>query len=143
MPLIINILQSGFQDLLEHPPLSEQDVIRRWETLWTSYVNGLLPAPTVVEIGSCIQTFVAALTGISVPNQAPQVLKGALATFAAQVAVGQTTGSTTGVVPPSPWEYGFPRHIHGTQAASDLASSIDTWLRTGSVTIAGVTTPWS
>ncbi len=145
MPLVLNTLKSGLQELFASPPLSESQIVGRWETLWSDYAGTILPTPTSVDISTCIHAFVSALSGLSQSDQAPGVLQNALTAFAAQVAVGQTAGVLVGNPPTTIWHHNFAKQIHAAQAALPLATSIDTWLRSGFVTNSntGLTTNWN
>jgi hypothetical protein len=110
-----------------------------------SYAAGVVPASTAVPAAA--GTLESALVGAFGGTTAPADLEGAFLAFATAVGAGMAPAFVA-VPPPAP--VGFAAQLTTNQAtksaaASAFASSIDTWMRTGTATPSGGGAPvnWS
>lgn len=146
MPLALPALTSGLQSLFAAPPPDAASCANAWANAVDSWSASIIPASTAVS--SACSTLAAALTSaFGAPDAAP-AMESAFAAFA--VTVG---GGMAGYVPtPPPAPVGFasqfsgPKPATAADAASAIATLIDTWMRSGLSTLVAppnTPVPWT
>lgn len=153
MPLVAATLEAQLLPLFQSPPDNRPDCASSWASAMNTYTAGIIPASTTVSAAAT--ALEAELIGVfdswwSTDEQSGLTLdpfETAFANFALVVAGGMTAAGYTGTPPPG--LVGFSSLLdaedHAT-AASNFASKIDTWMRTGIATLIvlpNTVVPWS
>jgi len=148
MPLNIAALQSGIRDVAANPPDSVLLCAQAWADAMKTYAAGSIPASTTVEAAAAALT--SALTSAFGSPSAGPAMDVAFTTFATTVGTGMAAAGFAAVPPATP--IGFASQFSGPkpethdQAASQYASLIDAWFRTGIATLIAppnTPTPWT
>ena len=143
MPLIKATLENGLRALFENPPLLEEACAAQWASAMVAYATPIVP-PSAAVAGAqgALQS---ALSGMSEPDALVGKLQAALTAFAGTVGGGMAPFVPT--PPPVPCPLAFLQSLQTLspdEAASQIATAIDTWMKTGIATSpAGVATSWS
>src|SRR5204862_6467009 len=118
---------------------SESACAQRWGSALGAYAAAITPPSTTVT--SAAQAVAGALAGFSDAGAAPAKLDSALTAFAASVGSGMTG---TAAPPVSPGMASVLGSIYSTtdDAAGQIAQKIDTWMKTGTLTVGTVVTSW-
>jgi len=113
------------------------------------YAAGLTvaaPGWSAAVLPPLIQAFAGSLSGMAEANAFVPVLSAALATLAGGIATAQATVPGVVSTPPAlqlSASLVLSNVLDAAQAASTLATAIDTWCRTGVVSTGGPTSPWA
>lgn len=142
MPLVSATLANALESLFDEPPLPVTSCAGPWADGMEAYAAAVVPPSTTV--GTAAVAFESALATMDQADQAQTVIQTALTAFATAVALGMQP-AFTGVPPASSWSYSFSNTISASEAAQGIASSIDTWMKTGTATnnVLGISTTWS
>ncbi len=146
MPLNASALSSGLASLFSNPPPSAGGCAQQWASAVQSWCVGIIPASAAVS--GAVSTLQGALaSAFAAPDCAP-ALESAFAAFA--VTVGGGMAGYVPTPPPAPVgfaaQFGGPKPATASEAASDIASLIDTWMKTGIGTLIAppnTPQPWS
>jgi hypothetical protein len=136
MPLSLPALSSGLADGFARPAADAAGCAAQWADAVKSHATAIVPASATVEAAA------AALEGqLAEAFSAPSAISGMESAFAAfAAAVGGGMAGWTPVPPPGP--VGFAAHFAQdpppathSDAAGEVASLVDTWMKTGSATL--------
>jgi len=135
MPLIKADLKASLKALADNPPTSHASAAEGWGDAIVNYSLAVVPPSTTVA-GGLAALVGAFATAFDSDDGAPG-MEAAMAAFGLTVAGGMLP-LNTGVAPPG--SVGFAALFSGTtddtdQAADDMASAIDTWMKTGTATL--------
>lgn len=131
MPLALPALTSGLQSLFASPPPDAASCANAWGNAVSSWCAGIVPPSTTVSAAA--STLTSALSSaFGTPDCAP-AMESAFVAFAVTVGGGMVGYAPT--PPPAPVgfaaQFSGPKPATATDAASQIASRIDTWMRTG------------
>jgi hypothetical protein len=146
MPLAFGTLQSELETLFASPPATIADCAQGWADAVESYATGIIPASTTVtSAAATLSTALAA--AFALPAAAP-AMDTAFTAFSVAVGAGMAgytptppvaaLGIPTLIAPPYPTTH--------AAAATEFATLIDTWMRTGFSTLIAApftVVPWS
>lgn len=146
MPLNLSALQGGIQSVAASPADSASGCAQQWAKAVKDYATGIVPpCPAVAAAAAALE---GALAGAFASPAAAPGMESAFAAFAGSVVAGMLP-AFVGTPPSGP--VGFANLFAGAkpethaEAASNTASIIDSWMRTGSATPSGggPPIPWS
>ena len=147
MALVKATLQAALLDIFENLPETSDEAGQRWGSAVGSYGSSVTPPTTA---GASAQTALeGALKGaFADPNvDAAPLMETAFTAYGAAIGAGMAPAFTA---TPPPGPVGFADLFSGTtgdtsQAANDIATKIDTWMRTGiAIPVPpGPSVPWS
>jgi hypothetical protein len=137
MPLNLGALQNGLQSVADNAPKGPAAAGQAWADAVQSYASGVIPASTTVSAATA--TLAGALATAFSGGAAAPGMESALASFALTVAGGMAAAGFAGVPPVGPvgfaTQFGGPKPQNHADAASQLASLIDSWMKTGTATL--------
>ncbi len=146
MALSKSKLKQAFKDIADNPPSTHAEAADLWAQALVDYASDVVPPSVGVSAlkGALVGVFTGAFSSVA----AAPLMEPAMTTFGAGVGAGMAPAFVA--VPPA-GPVGFALLWVSTtdntdQAADDLASAIDTWMKTGKATaIAPGSTPinWS
>jgi hypothetical protein len=146
MPRNASALEAGLLAVASSPPDGPAECAAAWADAVASFATGIVPpSSTVAAAASALEGSLAA--AFQTTNAAP-LMEVAFLAFA--TAVGGGMAGYTPTPPAAPvgfaTEFAAPFPADHGEAASNIASLIDTWMRTGIATLAvppNTVLPWS
>lgn len=137
MPLVASTLQSQLESLFAAPPPNASGCAQGWANAMQAYAAGIVPPSTTVS--GAAATLASALTApFGAPN-AGAAMETAFAAFALTVGGGMAAAGFAATPPPSPVGFAAlfsgPKPATHADAAQQIATAIDTWMRTGIATL--------
>lgn len=146
MPLALPALTSGLQSLFAEPPPDAASCANAWGSAVESWSAGIVPASTTVS--GAVSTLTSSLSSAFAAPDAAPAMESAFAAFAVTVGGGMVGYAPT--PPPAPVgfasQFSGPKPASAADAASQIASLIDTWMRTGLSTLLvlpNTVVPWN
>lgn len=143
MPLAPSTLADQLESTFESPGGSYQECANQWASAVEAYAAAIVPPS--LAISTAAQALAGALASAFAKPDAIPDMESAFTQFATAVAAGMLP-TYTGTPPAGP--VGFAPHFESAApathavAASDIASLIDTWMKTGTaVLVAPPNTP--
>lgn len=148
MPLALPALQSGLQSAFASPGATAAECGQAWANAVQAHFAAVIPAST--SVAAAASTLAGALgSAFAAPDAAP-AMESAFTTFAATVGLGMAAAGFAAVPPPGPVGFGpqfaGPKPASHADAATAIASLIDSWARTGTATMVAppnTLVPWS
>lgn len=146
MPLAIAALQSGLLSVASDPPGGPTDCAAAWADAVSAWAAGIVPPSSAVAAAAGVLEGALA-SAFQTTNAAP-LMESAFLTFATSVGGGMAGYVPTPPVAPIGFatEFAPPYPASHAEAAANIASLIDTWMRTGIATLAvppNTVLPWS
>lgn len=148
MPLSAPTLISQLQSLATSPPATTAQCAQAWADAMQAYAAAIIPASTTVSAAASALS--SSLVGaFNAPLAAPG-MEVAFTSFAATVGAGMAAAGFAPVPPVTP--VGFvtlfagPKPATHADAAQQIGSQIDTWMKTGVATLIAppnTPTPWT
>lgn len=147
MPLVVSTLSSALASNFAAPAADAAGCGQQWADAVQAYAAAVVPPSTTVAAAAA--TLAGALGSAFASPSAIGPMETAFAAFGATVASGMAP-AFTGVPPAGPVGFasvfgGALPETHG-EAASNVASAIDAWMKSGSATLVAppnTTAPWS
>lgn len=143
MPLNLPALSSGLSSTFSAPGASYQACAQQWADAAQAYAAAVVPPS--LAVGAAASALAGALATAFAAADACPGMESAFAQFAASIAAGMLP-TYTGTPPAG--QVGFASHFASAapethaQAAGDIASLIDVWMKTGTaVLVAPPNTP--
>jgi hypothetical protein len=146
MPLELPALTSGLQSVFAEPPDDAAGCANGWVSAVESWAGAIIPASTTVS--AAVSTLNGALASAFSAPDAASPMESAFAAFAVTVGAGMVGYTPT----PPAGQVGFASQFAGAKpttaadAANQIASLIDTWMKTGLSTLIAppnTPTPWT
>lgn len=139
---------AGYQQALgDLPKASVGECAAAWASAAGDYASGILPASTGVPAAqAALQTALVGAFG-GAPGAAPAVMDAAFVAFALAIGAGMLPAfvATPPAGPPGIVAFMAGGDRTEEQFASEFASMIDTWMKTGTATpaLGGPAVPWT
>lgn len=149
MPLNLPALSNGLASCFSAPAADAAGCGQQWADAVKEYAAGIVPPVPMPALEAAAAALAGALGGAFSNPSAIAGMESAFSAFGASVALGMAP-TFAGVPPAGP--VGFAAQFGGAapethnEAASAIASRIDTWMKTGSATLVAppnTVTPWS
>jgi hypothetical protein len=146
MPLNAAGLTSDLEELFADPPATAAECAQAWADAAEAWASGIVPPSTTVSASKA--ALAASLASAFATPAAAPLMETAFLTFATAVGLGMAGYAP--VPPPAP--IGLPAQFAGPKppthadAAQQIGSLIDTWMKTGTATLLVppfTVVPWS
>lgn len=135
MPLNAAGLQSDLESLFADPPPTAAECAQAWADAAEAWASGIIPASTTVSASKA--ALAASLAGAFATPAAAPLMETAFLTFATAVGLGMAGYAPVPPVAPIGFgpQFAGPKPETHADAAQQIATLIDTWMRLGVSTL--------